>query len=472
MARLDRQDRPADRRGVLGAGRDCPHDPSHLRSARSQTCAGGRRVIFLFTIIALFALLILGVPIAISLMASGLLGYVLTIDFQPGLIALAQSSFGDMNSFVISAIPLYVFMGQIILKGGAGKDLFDFAQKIVGRLPGGLAVAAVFACAIFAAISGSSTATAATIGSISIPEMLSRGYSRKMTAGSVAVAGSLGILIPPSVSFILYSLVTNASIGKLFLAGVLPGIMLAFLFALYTVFASIRERRADPNAQKGDYTPRPVDLRTIGSLGMIFVVLGGIYLGFFTPTEAGAVGVVYALLLTCVLTRSLTLASFWAAVRDSVSTSAMILMLVAGAGVFGNTLSLLRVPQDLSAWIQSFNLDTWQFLIAINVLYLVLGAFMDASAAILVTVPILLPALQAMNIDLIWFGVILVVNMEIGAVTPPVGMNLFVVQSLREDYTIREVLMGSLPYAMMGLLGLALIIIFPQIALFLPGYVK
>jgi len=426
-------------------------------------------MIFAVTIATLFLLLILGIPIAVTLLISGMVGYMLTIGFEPGLTALAQTAFSDVNSFVIAAIPLYILMGQIMLKGQAGRDLFDFAQRIVGRLPGGLAVAAIAACAVFAAISGSSTATAATIGSISIPEMLRRGYTRKMTAGSVAVAGTLGILIPPSISFILYSLVTNASIGKLFMAGFLPGIMLAALFSIYTVFAAMRQIRrgiAKPVSTEGKI---PLTASMFGSIAMIVIVLGGIYLGFFTPTEAAAVGVVYALIFTAVFKRTLTLPLFWRAMRDSLVTSAMILMLIAGAGVFGNTLSLLRVPQDLANWLEGLNLAPWQFLIAVNGLYLILGMFMDAAAAILVTVPILLPGLTSMHIDLVWFGVILVINMEIGAVTPPVGMNLFVVQSLRSDYTIREVLEGSLPYAAMGLLGLALVIIFPQIALVLPN---
>jgi C4-dicarboxylate transporter DctM subunit len=428
-------------------------------------------MIFLITIVTLFALLILGIPIAVTLLISGMVGYMLTIGFEPGLTALAQTAFSDVNSFVIAAIPLYILMGQIMLKGQAGRDLFDFAQRIVGRLPGGLAVAAIAACAVFAAISGSSTATAATIGSISIPEMLRRGYTRKMTAGSVAVAGTLGILIPPSISFILYSLVTNASIGKLFMAGFLPGIMLAGLFSLYTVFAAMRQIRlgiANPVSTEGKI---PLTASMFGSIAMIVIVLGGIYLGFFTPTEAAAVGVVYALVFTALFKRTLTLPLFWRAARDSLVTSAMILMLIAGAGVFGNTLSLLRVPQDLANWLDGLHLTAMQFLIAVNVLYIVLGMFMDAAAAILVTVPILLPGLEALHIDLVWFGVILVINMEIGAVTPPVGMNLFVVQSLRPDYTIREVLEGSLPYACMGLVGLALVMIFPQIALLLPNLI-
>jgi C4-dicarboxylate transporter, DctM subunit len=426
---------------------------------------------FTLTFAALGLLLILGIPISISLLLSGTLGYMLAIGFQPGITALAQGAYSDMNSFVIIAIPLYILMGQLMLKGGAGRDLFDFAQRFLGRLPGGLAIAAVAASAIFAAISGSSTATAATIGSISIPEMLDRGYDRGMAMGSVAVAGTLGILIPPSISFILYSLVTDTSVGQLFMAGVLPGILLATLFIIYTVLAARHKIKKSGSSMVNEKREIPVTGGMIGSLLMIPLVLGGIYLGWFTPTEAAAVGVVYALLLTVVLKRTMTWKLMWQASMDSVVTSAMILMLIAGASVFGNTLSLLRVPQDVTTWLEGMHLNVWQFMIAINILYLILGMFMDAAAAILVTIPILLPGLQALHIDLIWFGVILVMNMEIGAVTPPVGMNLFVVQSLREDFTIREVLMGSLPYAFVGLIGLIIVMIFPQIALLLPGFV-
>lgn len=433
---------------------------------------------FILMLVALFALLILGVPIAIALMISGLLGYILTIGVNPGMTALAQASYSDLNMFVIIAIPLFIFMGQIMLKGEAGRDLFNFAQRLTRRLPGGLVIGAILASAIFAAISGSSTATAATIGSISIPEMTRRGYGTRMATGAVAVAGSLGILIPPSISFILYSLVSGASVGKLFLAGILPSMMLAALFSLYTITrvassASMTTGTAPASAgPEISHDRPPLTIGMLGSLAMIVVVLGSIYAGLATPTEAAAIGVAYALILTTAIKRTLGPRLLGQATLDSVKTSAMILMLIAGASLFGNTLSLLRVPQDIATWLEALSLAQWQFLIAINGVYLVLGMFMDASAAILVTVPILLPALKALNIDLIWFGVILVINMEIGAVTPPVGMNLFVVQSLSDDYTISDVLRGSLPYALMGLVGLALVIIFPQIALWLPSLMQ
>ncbi|CAG9001603.1 MAG: C4-dicarboxylate TRAP transporter large permease protein DctM [Candidatus Celerinatantimonas neptuna] len=421
------------------------------------------------TILALGALLILGLPIAISLLLSGMIGYMITIGIGPGIDALVQTAYSDLNSFVIIAIPLYIFMGQLMLKGEAGKDLFDLAQRVSGRLPGGLAIAATIASAIFAAISGSSTATAATIGSISIPEMRSRGYPKRLSAGCVAVSGTLGILIPPSISFILYSLVTNTSVGKLFLAGILPGLLLASLFILYSVFAMLRQKQTSNTDTSANIQRSAITLDMIGSLLMIPLVLGGIYIGWFTPTEAAGVGVIYALLLTVFFKKTMTFRRFWQATVASVETSAMILMLIAGASVFGNTLSLMQVPQSIASWMDNMHMNAWQFIIAINILYLILGMFMDAAAAILVTIPILLPALQGLNIDLIWFGVILVINMEIGAVTPPVGMNLFVVKAISSDYTIRDVLTGALPYAGMGLIGLTLVILFPDIALWLPS---
>jgi C4-dicarboxylate transporter DctM subunit len=258
--------------------------------------------------------------------------------------------------------------------------------------------------------------------------------------------------------------------------------MLAVLFIVYTMVAvTVKRNRVttnsiggpsdENNSRIGTEENARVRLSTnmLLSLFMIPLVLGGIYLGMFTPTEAAAVGTVYALILTFVFKRTLTLRLFWKAARDTVLVSSMILMLIAGAGVFGNALSLIQLPQTLATWLETFHLSSWEFLIAINIMYLFLGMFMDASAAILVTVPILLPSLVALNINLIWFGVILVINMEIGTVTPPVGLNLFVVKSLYPDYTLGEILLGSAPYAMMGLLGLALVMIFPQIALLIPN---
>lgn len=416
------------------------------------------------TIAALFALLLLRIPIAIALMVSGFVGYVLAAGAEAAVLTLPQMMYAGLDSFVIAAIPLYILMGQIMLKGMVGRDLFDIAQWAVGRLPGGLLVASIVACAIFAAISGSSTATVATIGGVALPELLRRGHGRGPSAGALAMAGSLGILIPPSTQFILYSLVTSASVGQLFAAGILPGILLAALFSLWAAIADTRQ-----GGVRGGGSAGKVRLRwaMIWSVLIIPIVLGGIYSGWFTPTEAAAVGVLYALFATVIAKRSLSWRRLYEALRDTVVSSGMILMLIAGADVFSRSLSLLQVPQQVTTWVAAQNFSLWQFMIAINALYLIVGMFMDSSAAILVTVPILLPVLNNMHIDLVWFGVILIINMEIGAVTPPVGMNLFVIQALRSDYAISEILFGALPYVMMALLGLALVVVFPQIALFL-----
>ncbi|MCC7080472.1 MAG: TRAP transporter large permease [Burkholderiales bacterium] len=420
------------------------------------------------TVGVLFALLLLRIPIALSLMLSGVTGYVLAAGVHAGLLTLPQMMYSALDSFVIAAIPLYLLMGQIMLKGEIGRDLFDIAQWAVGWLPGGLLVASITACAIFAAISGSSTATVATIGGVALPELLRRGHDRKPSAGSIAVAGSLGILIPPSTQFILYALVTSTSVGKLFAAGILPGLLLAVLFSLWAVIADLT-RGVRPQGEARE----AVRLRPGMIWGVLIIplVLGGIYAGWFTPTEAAAVGVLYALFATAGVKRSLTWRSLYEALRDAVVSSGMILMLVTGADVFSRALSLLQVPQNIAAWMDTLDLSLWQFMIAVNLLYIVVGMFMDSSAAILVTVPILLPLLTALHIDLVWFGVILIINMEIGAVTPPVGMNLFVIQALRPDFGIGEILLGALPYVVMAAIGLALVIVFPQIALLLANRV-
>jgi len=416
------------------------------------------------TLMVLFGLLLLRIPISISLMLSGLVGFALAAGMQTAILTLPQMMYSGLDAFVIAAIPLYILMGQIMLKGMIGRDLFDIAQWSVGRLPGGLLVATIVACAFFAAISGSSTATVATIGGVALPELLRRGHGRGTSAGALAMAGSLGILIPPSTQFILYSLVTNASVGKLFAAGVLPGVLLAALFSLWAAITDLTQVSRHKDQSVGKIRLHGA---MIWSILIIPLVLGGIYMGWFTPTEAAAVGVLYALFATVVVKRSLTWLALYEALRDSVVSSGMILMLIAGADIFSRALSILQVPQHITTWIAAQHLALWQFMIVINMVYIVVGMFMDSSAAILVTVPILLPVLEAMHINLVWFGVILIINMEIGAVTPPVGMNLFVIQALRSDYAISEILLGALPYVLMALIGLALVFIFPQIALVL-----
>jgi C4-dicarboxylate transporter DctM subunit len=424
--------------------------------------------------VCLAALLVLGVPIAVSLALAG--GFTFLMVYGPtlGVASLAHIPYDALSGFVVAAVPLYMFMGQLMLEGGIGRDLFDFAEWCAGRLPGGLVLASILACAIFAAISGSTAATVASIGVVALPEMLRRGYGRPIAAGALACAGGLGILIPPSITFILYASVTNVSVGKLFMAGVVPGIMLAILYSVYVV---LREWwRPSPGIMRieQDGQPHRVRLHWGMAWGILTVplLLGGIYVGWYTPTEGAAMGVGYALLVTVVFKRSLKWDGFVRSVRAATSSSAMILAIIVGAKIFGTAISLLHVPQDVVAWMDGLNLHTWQFLIAINILFLILGCFLDAAAVVLVTVPILLPTLQLLHIDLIWFGVILVINMELGAITPPVGVNLYVIQAIRRDYSIGEILNGALPFALIGLSGLALVMIFPEIALWLTHGVK
>lgn len=427
--------------------------------------------ILLVVLLVLLVLLLLGVPVAVSLAASGVLAFVLESGATTGLNSLAQTSYAGVYSFVLIAIPLYILMGEILVRGGVGTELYDLAQRIVGNLPGGIGVATIFACAIFGSVSGSSSATVATVGSVALPEMSRRGFSRKLSAGSLAMAGSLGILIPPSIPMVIYALVADVSPGQLFLAGILPGIMLTTLFCLYTIghvalqkgdSSNLRFSQGEQRKKAGWTT---LVRRSFGGLGLIPIILGGIYAGWYTPTEAASVGVVYCLVLTIFVKRSLGRAQLYEAARSAVSSSAMILMLVMGASIFGTAMSLLNVPQDVAAAISGLQLQQWEFLLIMMLLYLILGTALDTSATILITVPVLLPVLEALDINLIWFGVILVINMEIGTVTPPLGLNINVIQGLQEDYEVGEILWGTLPYVLLALLGIILIIVFPGIAL-------
>jgi len=420
---------------------------------------------------SLAALLLLGVPIAVSLGLAGATAFFLVYGPTMGIATLAHIPYDALSNFVVAAVPLYMFMGQIMLQGGIGQDIMDVGEWVVGWLPGGLLLTAILASTVFAAISGSTAATVATIGVVALPELLKRGYGRRISAGALASAGSLGILIPPSITFILYASVTNVSVAKLFMAGVVPGLMLGTLYSAYVIVReSIQPSRSTKTSDGATrVAARRPELHwdVIWGLLTIPLLLGGIYLGWFTPTEGAGIGVAYAILATALFKRSLSREGFLRAVRGATFSSAMILAIVIGAKIFGTAVSLMHVPQDLVAWIDGLHLAVWQFLVALNVLFLILGMFLDAAAVVLTVMPILLPVLQLLHVDLIWFGVILVINMELGAITPPVGVNLFVIQAIRRDYSIMEILRGAMPFAIVGLAGLAMVMIFPGIALWL-----
>lgn len=409
----------------------------------------------------------MGLPVAFSLFFSSLVGILLT---GQSLFIIPHVIYSALDNFVLLSLPLFILMGHIMLKGGIGEKIFDWANVWVRQLPGGLVLASILSCAVFAAISGSSVATALTIGIVAVPAMLSRGYKKEFILGALAGGGTLGILIPPSIPMILYGTITEESVGKLFIAGIIPGIVIATLLMAYTIIACIR----NPNLYRKEFTSSWAERweKTKAFLpitSLPIVVIGGIYAGIFTPTEASAVGVILSYLISM---KDLKIPDLKGIIKDTASTAIMLLTIVAAAKLFGHVMATLQVAQDLTKFILAQNIQPWLFIILVNILLLFLGTIMDPAGIILITTPIFFPILQALNIDLIWFGVIFTVNMELGNVTPPVGMNLFVLAGIQKGIRYEEVVRGVLPFILVLGVGLVIVILFPSLSLWLPSFTK
>ncbi|MGF1503477.1 MAG: TRAP transporter large permease [Paracoccaceae bacterium] len=413
---------------------------------------------------ALFGLLLLRVPVAFALGGLGL-ALLLLGGFSP--LMAPQAILSTLDGFILLAVPLFLLMSNILLKGRVGSDLFAAVQAWVGHWPGGLAVATLLSCGIFAAISGSSVATAATIGTVAIPEMLARGYDRRFVYGLLAAGGTLGILIPPSIPMIVYGFVTEQSVISLFLAGIGPGLALLAAFILFAILHA---------ALLGGYTPQPAaswaerrraSLRALPSLALAGFVIWGIYAGAFTPTEAGAVGFLAALLITGPLLRTLTWTGFREALIESMATTAAILLIVAGAKVFGKAITLYRIPQEISALLSATFETPAAFVAAVSVVLLAMGLVFEALSMVLIMTPVLLPAAMALGLDPIWFGIFMVIMVECALITPPVGLNLYVIQAVAKT-SLGEVARGVWPFLLLMLATAALLYAVPDLALYIP----
>ncbi|WP_227271612.1 TRAP transporter large permease [Roseobacter weihaiensis] len=413
---------------------------------------------------ALFGLLLLGVPVAFALGGMGLAMLYLG-GFSP--LMAPQSILSTLDGFILLAVPLFLLMSNLLLKGGVGRDLFAAVQAWVGHWPGGLAVATIISCGLFAAISGSSVATAATIGTVAIPEMINRGYEKRFVYGLLAAGGTLGILIPPSIPMIVYGFVTEQSVIALFLAGIGPGLLLVTLFIL---FAMLHARLS------GNFTPVPkatlaerltASKRALPSVALAALVIVGLYSGAFTPTEAAAIGAAAALLITTFWLRTLTWRTLWEAVRESAITTAAILLIVAGAKVFGKAIALYRIPQDISAFLAQAIDGPIMFILVVSVVLLLMGLVFEALSMILIMTPVLLPAALGLGFDPIWFGIYMVIMVECALITPPVGLNLYVIQSVARA-TLANVARGVWPFLLLMLFTVAILYIFPDLALYIP----
>ncbi|MGA7986567.1 MAG: TRAP transporter large permease [Burkholderiales bacterium] len=422
-------------------------------------------------LIVTLAMLLSGVPVAFGL---GAVSIVFLLIFQgfDALHVVAETFYSGLNEFTLVSIPMFVMMGAAIGSSPAGKDLYEALDRWLYRLPGGLVISNLGACAIFAALTGSSPACCAAIGKMGIPEMRRRGYPDDIATGSICAGGTLGILIPPSITFILYGIATETSIGRLFLAGVLPGLLLTGLFILWTLFIiwkrGFRSHAPDFRyswREKFHSVPKIAPFLAI-IVGVIYVLYGGVA----TPSEAAGVGAALCVLLALVIYRMWRARDWWAILRDTMRESVMILTIIAAAVLFGYVLTSLYLTQTLAQAVADMHVNRWALMAIINVFLLVCGFFIPPAAIILMTSPILYPIVRAAGFDPVWFGVILTINMEVGLIHPPVGLNIYIVSSIAPDVPVTKVMWGTLPYVLCMFLAIVILSVFPGIATWLPDH--
>jgi len=417
-----------------------------------------------------FAVLLISVPISVSIAFTSIVPTLVDPKFAANGTYLVREMLGGINSFPLLAIPMFILSGVLMARGGVSKKLFDFFTYFIGDKTAGLPCAAIVTCLFYGAISGSAPATVAAVGSMTIPVMIALGYDKEFATATVAVSGGLGVIIPPSIPFILYCMSSGASVSKLFIAGILPGFLIAFCLMGYAIFYCKKhgEDKEKINAKVGELREKGFGAILKDSFWALLtpvIILGGIYSGIVSPTEAATVSVFYALIVSLFIYRSLKVNEIPKILIESVRTYAPLLFILAAAVGFGRVLTLLRVPQSIGAGIADvFGTNKFAILLVINIFLLFVGMVMDTSPAILILTPILLPIAQSVGIDEIHFGIIMVVNLAIGFVTPPMGINLFVASSLSE-VPVMKIAMKALPYILLFLVALALIVIFPQISL-------
>jgi len=422
-------------------------------------------LILVVTTVVLFS----GFPIAWGL-ALVAIGFLLVLK-GPGALAVVATQFMDeLNSFALLTIPLFILLGAAIGVSAAGKDIYNSLYRWLARVPGGLIIANILACGMFSAVCGSSPATAAAIGKAGVPEMIRRGVPPALATGAICAGGTLGILIPPSITMILYGLATETSIGRLFLSGVVPGILLVLLFSLWAWFASfVAKRELIVVDEHFTLKQKMEGMVRVGPFLVVLVTIAYfMYGGLATPSEIAAIGAFLSVTMVMVIYRAYRPADLWRIFRDTVRESSMILMIIAAAALFSYMMSLLYVTQSSAQWLVSLEMNRWVLLFAINVFLLLMGCFLPPVAIILMLMPILTPVLEANQFDLIWFAVLLTVNLEVGLITPPVGLNLYVLRGVTPDVPLNVILRGSMPYVFIMFGFMVFLCLVPEIATWLP----
>ncbi|MBN2375659.1 MAG: TRAP transporter large permease [Sedimentisphaerales bacterium] len=417
-------------------------------------------------------LLACSMPVAFAMAVVGFIGFALIVSPDAALSMITIDLYETFSSYSLTVIPLFVFMGQIAFHAGISRRLFNAAYHWLGALPGGLAMATIGACSAFGAICGSGPATAATMASVALPEMKRYKYNMELGCGAVAAGGSLGMLIPPSVVFIVYAIMTEQSIGKLFIAGIVPGILISLIFCLTIFINCKRNPHLGPAAPATSWRAKFISLTGIGeTISLFILVMGGMFLGFFTPTEAAAIGAGGCLFIA-LIKKQISWKVLNQSLKETIRTSCMVMFIVTGAVIFGHFLAVTRIPFELATWLAGLPLPSWLIMAMIILFYLTAGCFLDALALILLTIPIFYPVVVGLDYNPIWFGVIIVVVTQMGVISPPVGVNVYVVSGIARDVPLQTIFKGAIPFLIALIVSAVILVAFPQLSLFLPNLVR
>ncbi len=425
--------------------------------------------ISLIGISLVFVLLLLGVPIGIGMAIIGTAGFGYIVGLEPTLSMLGQITYETPVSYSLTIIPLFILMGNFISRAGLSQGLYDAAYSFLGHYRGGLALATLAACGSFSAVSGSSLATAATMSKVAMPQMRSYKYSDSLATGVIAAGGTLGILIPPSVLLVLYGIMTNNDIGKLFVAGIIPGVIALLMYGAAIAFVTARDPQAGPRGERSTWAMRLSALKKTSGIAILFlVIIGGLYIGIFTPTEAAAVGAGGGVFFALVK-GTLTFTTLFDVLVETVKMTAMIFIILIGASLFSNFINVAGLPRALVAWTDNMNLAPIAILLGILLIYIILGCMLESMSMMLLTVPIFYPLIVSLGFDPIWFGIIVIVVIEISLITPPVGLNVFIMKATLPDVSIKTIFKGVFPFVIADLFRLALLVALPGLVLYLPS---